>query len=212
MKKFLIAAGAMMLIAGVSQAQTTDTKDTKDKAAEIHQRAGIKRGGGMGKDLNLSDEQKKQLKEVNESYRKQIADIRNNKSLSADEVKTKSNALRKELAGKRQALLTSEQKTQMADRRKDFTAKAKARNGRGMAQMQKGLGLTAEQSTKMQANRKDFSEKVKTIRADKNLTNTQKQEQIKELSKQNREAMKSILTPEQLEKMKAGRKNKGDSK
>jgi Spy/CpxP family protein refolding chaperone len=64
----------------------------------------------------------------------------------------------------------------------------------------------------MQASRKDFSEKVKTIRADKNLTNTQKQEQIKELSKQNREAMKSILTPEQLEKMKAGRKNKGDSK
>ena len=166
----------------------------------------------MGKDLNLSDEQKKQLKEINEGYRKQIADIRNNKSLSADEVKTKSNALRKELAGKRQALLTSEQKTQMADRRKDFTAKAKARNGRGMAQMQKGLGLTAEQSTKMQASRKDFSEKVKTIRADKNLTNTQKQEQIKELSKQNREAMKSILTPEQLEKMKAGRKNKGDSK
>lgn len=210
MKKFLIAAGTMMLIAGVSQAQTTDTKDTKDKAAETHQRAGIKRGDGMGKDLNLSDEQKKQLKEVNENYRKQIADIRNNKSLSADEVKTKSNELRKELAGKRQALLTSEQKTQIADRRKDLTAKA--RNGRGMAQMQKGLGLTADQSTKMQANRKDFSEKVKTIRADKNLTNTQKQEQIKELSKQNREAMKSILTPEQLEKMKAGRKNKGDSK
>lgn len=209
MKKFLIAAGAMMLIAGVSQAQTTDTKD---KTAETHQRAGIKRGDGMGKDLNLSDEQKKQLKEVNESYRKQIADIRNNKSLSADEVKTKTNALRKELAGKRQALLTSEQKTQMADRRKDLIAKANTRNGKRMGQMQKGLGLTAEQSTKMQANRKDFSEKVKTIRADKNLTNTQKQEQIKELSKQNREAMKSILTPEQLEKMKAGRKNKGDSK
>ena len=80
--------------------------------------------------------------------------------------------------------------------------------------MKKELNLTAEQSAKMDANRKVVAEKMKAIREDKSLTDEQKKEKSKEVMKQQKENLKSILTEEQLQKLKErkqgpeGRKSK----
>lgn len=215
MKQLLIAASAFFLIAGSAQAQSTQ----KDSAFRKHQRGGFHHKPGMGmKDLNLTDAQKKQFKDLNDSYRKQYTDLRNNKSLGADEQKTKMRALRKEQFGKMQSILTDEQKTKLAAQRKDwgkkgdFAHRGGQSRGKGFEKMKTQLGLTDDQSAKLKANRADFHTKAKAIRGNSSLTEDQKKEQVKTLAQQNRESLKSILTPEQMEKLKAGRKNKSGSK
>lgn len=215
MKHLLIAASAFFLIAGSAQAQSTQ----KDSTFRKQQHGNFQRKPGMGmKDLNLTDAQKKQFKDLHDNYSKQFADLRNNKSLSADEQKTKMHALRKEQYGKMQSILTDEQKTKMAAQRKDwgkkgdFAHKGGQARGKGFEQMKTKLGLTDDQSAKLKANREAFHTKAKAIRENTSLTDEQKKEQVKALAQQNRESMKSILTPEQIEKMKAGRKNKFGSR
>jgi Spy/CpxP family protein refolding chaperone len=215
MKKLLIAASALLLIAGSAQAQSTQ----KDSAFRKHQRDGVHHKQGMGmKDLNLTDAQKKQFKDLNESYRKQATDLRNDKSLSADQLKAKTQSLRKEQYGKMQTILTDEQKAKFAAQRKQggqkgmYTRGDKQARGRNFEQMKTKLGLTDAQSAKLKANGEEFRNKAKAIRDNNSLSQEQKKEQVKALAQQNRENMKSILTPEQMEKLKAGRKNKMGSK
>ncbi|NCI47473.1 hypothetical protein [Sediminibacterium soli] len=215
MKKMLIAAGALVLIAGVSQAQTTENKD---KTIEHHRHGGFRQGKDFGKDLNLNEDQKKQFKEINDSYHKQVIDIRNNKSLSADEVKAKTQALRKEQFGKTQAVLTAEQKAIIAEKRKTtggrefHKGRTAMQEGRHAGQLKEKLGLSDDQTAKLESNRQAFHEKAKAIHGNASLTDEQKKEQVKALARQNHESMRSVLTPAQLEKLKAGRKHKNGSK
>lgn len=222
MKKLFIAASALFLIVGASQAQTTTTQDKT--ATAKHHRGAFSHQGGMMKNLNLTEDQKTQFKTMNEDFRKQATALRNDKSLSADELKAKTVALRKDHFTKMQSMLTAEQKAQLAAQRKDGAANGQGRwsgrkgqgmrgdRGKGIEQMKAKLGLTDDQAAKLQANRKDFHSKVQAIRSNSALTDEQKKEQVKALAKDQHESMKSILTPEQLTKMREGRKGKFGSR
>lgn len=216
MKKLLIAASALFLLAGAVQAQTTQTDTAKFK--KHHRGAFARHKGNMGmQKLNLSEDQKKQFKTLNEGYRKQVTDL-NNQKLTAEERKTKFQALRKEQFGKMQSLLTAEQKAQMTAKRKEMSEKGFRKGGKGFdrsrnpEQMKAKLGLSDDQAAKLKASREGFRDKIKAIHSDNKLSADQKKEQMKALAQQQRESMKAILTPEQLEKLKAGRKNKVGSK
>jgi len=227
MKKSFIAVAALLFITGASQAQTQTERENKVEKHQKGKKGMYSHRGGM-QHLNVNDDQKKQFKELNEGYRKQFTELRNNKSLSADEIKSRSSALRKEQHEKMQSLLTTDQKAQMAAHRKDGTTgmdrkagrerkegmqergKGFDRNGKGFDRM-KDLGLTEAQSEKLKNSQAGFRDKMKAVRADKNLTEAQKKEQVKELAKQNKENMKSVLTPEQLEKKKSDRKTRSGS-
>jgi Spy/CpxP family protein refolding chaperone len=216
MKKLLIAASALFFIAGVAQAQTAQTDTAKFKKHQRGAFAHHKGNRGM-QNLNLSEDQKKQFKDLNDGYRKQATDL-NNQKLTSEERKTKFQALRKEQFGKMQSLLTAEQKAQMTAKRKEMGGKGFRRGGKGFdrskgfEQMKTKLSLSDDQSAKLKANRDGFRDKMKAIHSDDKLSADQKKEQVKALAQQQRESMKAILTPEQMEKLKAGRKNKGGSK
>ena len=211
MKRVFIAAAALFLTIGATQAQTANNDNAATR--KHHRGAYSHRHGGMSQ-LNLSEDQKKQFKSLGESYHKQFADLRSNKSLSADELKTKSKALRKEQFDKMQSLLTPEQKAKWAEQRKNFKGKGKGKGfvrGKGLEQMKSKLGLTDEQTAKLKANREGFHDKAKAIRSNASLSSDQKKEQMKALMKEQRESMKSIFTAEQLEKMKSARKARSNS-
>ena len=74
--------------------------------------------------------------------------------------------------------------------------------------MKTQLGLTDEQSAKMDNSRKEIGAKMKAIRENKSLSEEKKRAEMKELMKQQQESMKSILTEEQLKKMKEGKKHR----
>jgi Spy/CpxP family protein refolding chaperone len=201
MKKIFIAATALLLSTAVLHAQTKEvTKATHHKGAH---------GKKQMANLNLNDEQKTKVKELNESYHKQFADLKKNTGMSVGDYRTKSLALRKEQHEKMQAILTPEQKTQVAAQRKQMGERMKAGQAKHFDKMKTQLGLSEEQSKKLKENQAGLQTKIKTIRENNTLTEAQKKEQVKAVFKQQKEQFRSVLTPEQLQKMKSGRKGRG---
>ncbi len=74
--------------------------------------------------------------------------------------------------------------------------------------MKTRLGLTDDQSAKLEKNREEMMEKMHSIREDQSLSEEKKREEIKTLMKTRKETLKSILTEEQLKKIKEGKKQK----
>src|SRR3569833_3035029 len=94
MKKLMIICTALF-ITELASAQTTDSTQHRGfhkGQAGMHHRQG---DGQMAQKLNLTDDQKAQLKTVNEGYRKQLSDLKANTALSDDERKTQFSALQK---------------------------------------------------------------------------------------------------------------------
>ncbi len=207
MKKIWIATTVVFLITGSLQAQTTENKVPVKQQKGMHDRKGKL-------NLKLSDAQQTQMKTINENYRKQFSLLKEDKSISAVDLKTKTAALKKEQREKTQSILTTDQKNQLA---KSKEGKAGMKNGRrnaGAEKWQSKLDLTKDQSARLKESRTAMQSKIKAIKSDNSLTDEQKKEQVKSLSKQQKESLKSILTPEQLEKMKSYRRGgkSGNSK
>lgn len=196
MKRLLVAATALLFVTGSLQAQTN-----KEETKTAHHK-GIHGKKEMSK-LNLSDDQKAKFKQLNDGYRKQITALR-----GSGDNKTQIAALRKEQHEKMQAILTPEQKTQLAVLRKNGGQRMRKGTAKNFDQMKTRLGLTDDQAKKLKESQAGVHEKIKNIRKDQTLSDSQKKEQVKAIMKQQHENMKSVLTPEQLQKMKSGRKNR----
>ena len=159
--------------------------------------------------INLSEEQKAQFKSLNAEHRKQMEELKKEENITVKESRERMEKLRKEHREKTQAVLTTEQKEQI---KKNGEARKVEREEMAVKQkerMKTRLGLSDEQSAKLEKQRKETGEQMKAIRENKSLTEEQKKEQMKSLHKKNQESMKTILTPEQIEKMK---ERKGDRK
>jgi len=160
------------------------------------------------KQLNLTDAQKEQFKSQNESFRKQMAELKKNENITVKEWKSRMESLRKDHKAKMDGILTTDQKAQLEKIKTDGRAKHEEIMKQRADRMKTHLGLTEEQSAKMEKSRKEMAEKMKAIRENKSLSDEKKREEMKELAEKQKETMKSILTEEQLKKMKEGRKHR----
>ena len=202
MKKLIVCACAPVLVAIASQAQEIpDRRPGREEMMKRHHR-----GGGLDQ-LNLSEEQKSTLKLLREETRKQAEELKKNDNITVKEWRSKREALRKEHRQKVQSLLTNDQKTQLeklkADRMVQMEERAKARTEK----MKQELNLTEDQSAKLKNNREMLRQKMQALREDQSLSDEAKREQIKELMKQRRDNLRTILTEEQWKKLQE--KNKG---
>jgi Spy/CpxP family protein refolding chaperone len=73
---------------------------------------------GARPDLNLTDDQKAQMKKIHEDAKSQIAAVNNDTSLSADQKQAKIQAIHRDTHKQTEALLTPEQRQQMKQWRK----------------------------------------------------------------------------------------------
>lgn len=162
-------------------------------------------------DLNLTEDQKAKFKALNQAHRQEMEALHKQDNITVKESREKMEALRKDHHAKMQSILTAEQKAQLEKRKEEQKAKFSQRGEARQERMAKELNLTPEQSAKMAENRKAMAEKMKAIREDQSLSMEQKKEKSKELMKKQKESMKSILTEEQLQKMKE-RKKEGHGK
>jgi Spy/CpxP family protein refolding chaperone len=202
MKKLIGSLLALTLIASASQAQ--DLKHAKHHGRH-HQKE------MLSKQLNLTADQKTQLKSINSDAKKQMAELKKNDNITVKDFKSRKEAIRKEQHEKMLALLTPDQKSQMEKMKQDRMAKNKERSQRGLEKMKTQLNLTDDQVSKLKASHEGFASKAKEIRSNASLTEDQKKEQFKELAKQQREETKSILTKEQLQKMQDLHKDRSSS-
>lgn len=111
MKKILVLACALFTFAAASQAQTADTAANPQHQMH-HRRGGAMMGarGDLAKKLNLTSDQQTKLKALNESFKKDRNDIKNNANLSDDQKKQAYKDLFKKNSDARQAIYTPEQK------------------------------------------------------------------------------------------------------
>ena len=202
MKKVLGSLLALTLIVSAAQAQDQ---------TETH-RHGKHHGKEMlAKELNLTADQKKQLKDINADTHKQMAELKKNDNITVKDFNSRKEAIKKTQHEKMLALLTPDQKAQMEKMKQDRMAKGKERGEHGLQNMKTQLNLTDEQVSKLEASRESFHAKAKDIRSNTSLTEDQKKSQIKELAKQQREDTMSILTKEQLQKMQELHKDRSSS-
>jgi Spy/CpxP family protein refolding chaperone len=158
--------------------------------------------------LNLTDEQKTELKSINEDYKQQMTDLKKSEDkITVTEWKSKKSTMRKEHREKVQKLLTEEQKASLKNMKHERKRDMRKHGARRLEHMKKELNLTDDQVAAIKKNHDTMGEKFKAIREDKNLTEDQKKVELKEFKKQQHESLKSILTEEQLQKLEQQKKH-----
>jgi Spy/CpxP family protein refolding chaperone len=221
MKRILTFAFVVLFTIGAAQAQTTSKEKHK----------GHKQENKMAYDkLNLSADQQARMKVVSENFKKQAEELKKQDNLTVAEMKERREALQKEHKAQVEAILTADQKAQMAKMRSERKQKGKVGNKglkenrdtltragkpmldrsakKGGPELGKELNLTADQQAKMKEIRKDYKSKIELVKNDNALTQDQKKTKLKDLMKQQQEQVKMILTKEQIEKMQSLRKER----
>lgn len=182
MKRLLtVLVLGMSLQMAIAQDSTNIRKTEKTaKSPGMHRTGGMKKhhyGGerhaGFGKDMNLTEAQKLQMKE-----------------------------LRKKHQAEMMAVLTPGQKQQWQKKKSERMQMRGDRAKAGMDRMKKNLKLTEEQAGRMDVLNKEFRQQAEVIRANEKLAGAQQQQQLQLLREAHRENMKAILTPEQKEMLK----------
>lgn len=161
-----------------------------------------KRPGMMGRDLNLSDEQRSQMRSMNESFRKQMQDLKADNSMDKDARIAK----RKELAAAHKdqmnSILTPEQQAKMKNNfdkgRKDFRKDGKFQGRKGKNNHCK---FDTQTSSELESLKENFLKEKKAVELSRIAPEAQK-EKIKELKEKYRSERRAIVG-------KALEKNKG---
>jgi len=204
MKKIIAAALTFSLVLAVKAQEIPERKPGRPGMNERH-----RRHPGMDmKQLNLTDAQKEQFKKEREVFRKEMGELKKNENITVKEWKGRMESIRKNHKSNIDGILTTEQKGQLEKMKAEGKARQEGMMKKRGEEMKTRLGLTDEQSAKLEKSRKETGEKIKAIRENKSLAYEKKREEIKEIMKGHKEAMKSILTEEQLKKMKEERKHK----
>lgn len=205
MKRILTGALAFVLFAGAAQAQT------KQDSSWHHHKGGHEM---VMKQLNLTPDQQSQLKSIHENERKEMQALKNNSSLTADQLKDQRKELHKKYQDQMQTVFTPAQKEQLKKlraERKDKVGKKdhKNKNRKDFAKrgnFQKELNLTQAQQDQLAKMRTDLKSQMQSIHNDQSLTQDQKKEKIHSLMKDQKDKFKSVLTKEQIEKLQSLRK------
>ena len=113
-KGVLLAAGLL----AISGSPMLASAAAMPQDAGQTQAAPADQGKGARPDLNLTDDQKAQMKKIHEDAKSQIAAVNNDTSLSADQKQAKIQAIHRDTHKQTEALLTPEQRQQMKQWRK----------------------------------------------------------------------------------------------
>jgi Spy/CpxP family protein refolding chaperone len=232
MKK--IFASMLAVVIAFSAVAQNGNKNAKGKRGEeMGQRRGpeqVKRQGMIGGvgSLNLTDAQKQQMKQVNESFRQQMQELNKNENITVKEQKERRAALTQQHKTDVQNILTAEQRRELEANKKDYKSKDKDYNkGRGDDMMGRGdkngrddsrgdnlkqLNLTDAQGVRIKAANEEFRTKVQAIQKNASLSNDQKKTQRDAAQQQHTAAIKAILTQEQTAKLEELKRTRPDRK
>lgn len=168
--------------------------------------------GFLADSLNLTDEQKAGIASIRETYRdrfQELARARREGTVPPDDARARMQELRDTMRAEVEALLTDEQKAQLAGRRAQARDRFDERRVRREAFREEAravrievLGLTAEQQEALEALREAQRAERQELRGSFRSGNAGRGEQgnaFRELRQARDAALADILTPEQLE-------------
>jgi Spy/CpxP family protein refolding chaperone len=195
MKKVFIGMALAAFVATTACAQDQSLNASPDKTKMHHHR------GDALAQLNLTDEQKNEMKAINDDFHQQMSDLKKSEDkITVTEWKNKMATIRKDHKDKVEEVLTDDQKASLKTMHKEHGNRFRHNKGNRIERMKKELNLTDDQSAAIQKSFGESMQKMKAIHDDKSLTDDQKKEQFKTLHSQQEESLKSILTPDQYNK------------
>lgn len=157
-------------------------------------------GGRESHGIRYTPEQRQQLAAINKEYRQRSADLYKKDNITLREYKAGLVALQKEKKSKTEALLTQQQKDQLAMRRKRMGENMQVMAAARMERLKLRLSLSDDQVARIKSGQESLHNQLKAIRENDNLLPQQKREQVKDLMSKNKDIVKSVLTPEQQTK------------
>jgi hypothetical protein len=150
-----------------------------------------------GEHIRYNPEQRKQVMAINKDYRQKSEDLFKQDNLTLKQYKAGLVALQKDKKDKLQALLTPQQKDEMAARRKRMTENAQVMEVARFERLKLRLNLSDDQVTKIKTGQEALHSQVKAIHENDNLLPQQKMEQMKALMAKRNDTFKAVLTPDQ---------------
>lgn len=186
-----------------------DIPERKTGKPGMHHKMDRKKGNQMDlQKLNLTEDQKTKLKTQKQNMRSQMEELKKNENITVGEQRAKMEAIRKDNKTKMANIFTTDQKAQLEAMKKEKMQQHKEMAKKRSEKMQSTLNLTEAQKAQLDKKRADMQQKIKAIKEDKNLTEQQKKEKFMELKKSQKGSLKSVLTEDQLKKMKESRHRK----
>ena len=203
MKKIIMSALVLAVTMGAAQAQTATPDKTHRKEHKMHRLDA----------LNLTEDQKAKLKTLHEQQKKEMEALKKDKEANKEQRKE----IHKKYRDQMESILTPEQKQQfekMKADKKEGRKNGEFKKGEGFGRkggfdrdgLAKELNLTQDQQDRVAKIRSDFRSQFAALRNDQSLSDDQRKTKFKELMKAQQAQMKTVLTPEQVEKMKSLRK------
>jgi hypothetical protein len=199
MKKLLIPLFAIFALTATVNAQDKMGK----RGHHQHPQKGM-----LAKQLNFSEDQKKQAKTINEDSRKKMQELNKNESITVKEMRDSKAAIQKERKTKMDGLLTGEQKNKMAQLNAEQKVKHEVQYAKRMDKMKTNLNLSDEQITKLKTQRSTMLASAEKIKSNESLSRQQKQQQMMALKAEAKDKHNKIFTPEQLIKREEMKKNR----
>lgn len=162
------------------------------------------------KELNLTEQQDKQLKDINRSYMAGAKSLREDNSLSKEDKKAKLDALGTERNGKIKSVLNADQYAKWESNRSASHERMNRERKPGMDRRKdharagmedhkeaiKSLGLNEEQTKQMQSINKDFKSKAGALRDNKDLSKEQRMSEFRKLNDDRMAQIKTTLGDE----------------
>jgi len=194
---------AMILLAFSAITLSATAQEKREIKGDRHgQHMGMRHERGMmAKQLNFSDDQKKQAKAIGEDFRKQMQDLNKKENITVKQQRDQKEALVKAKKAKMDALLTPEQKTKLAQLKADHKQKAEERYAKHLDKMKTSLGLSDDQVAQLKTQRQAIHDQFKAIKENENLSRTERKDKLMALRSEAKEQNKKIFTEDQLKKM-----------
>jgi hypothetical protein len=155
-------------------------------------------GWAHGNHLHYSAEQRKQMRTIDEEYRKKSQDLYKQDNITLREYKSQLLALQKDKKSKLQSLMTPDQKSEMEKWKKHASEEMQVKAAANLERMKIHLNLSDDQTAKIKSQQTEFHSQMQAIHQNDNLLPYQKKDQMKALMAKRQDAMKSVLTPEQF--------------
>jgi Spy/CpxP family protein refolding chaperone len=220
-KNSLLVAG-ILLTCGVANAQSANNSDSTHRSPHHwgprrggdgpgHRDGnGGERGGFAGRGhgdfrnrrdgIHYTQEQRTQLMAINKEFRDKSDELFKKDNISLKEYKANLIALQKDRRSKMTALLTPQQKDQLASRKKSAEENRQVAEAARMERLKLHLNLSDDQVTKIKAGQADLHAQAKAIHDNDDLLPQEKMEQMRGLMARRKDVFKSVLTPEQFSK------------
>ncbi len=154
----------------------------------------------LSKKLELTEQQKKDVKPIFENEMKEMRTLRGDLSLTPEQRREKTKAIRQTTKESINKILTPEQQKKFAGMKEDARENRQGMVGKRIEMLSEKLELTEQQKKDIKPIIENEAKEMQALRSDESLAKEQRQEKMKSIRQTTKEAINKILTPEQQKK------------